>query len=93
MENDDQVKEQALVLIAKMKQAFESDNKSNQQKKPALAKLMMLNEITKELRKKSLQNHFIDHGGVRALCFWLAPLPDNTTPNLKILQEILQAID
>lgn len=89
VENDDQIKEQALMLIAKMKQAFEQDNKSNEQKKPALAKLMMLTEITKELRKKSLQGHFIDNGGVRALGFWLTPLPDNTTPNLKILQEIL----
>jgi len=37
-----------------MKEAVEQDNRSNKEKRPAIKKLVMLEEITKELRKRSI---------------------------------------
>jgi hypothetical protein len=53
---------------------------------------MMLDSVSKELRKLSLQEKFIDLGGAHLLGRWLEPLPDNTYPNVAIVQEILQTI-
>ena len=88
-EDDNKIKDNALMLIANMKRAYEQDNESNKQKKPALKKYFMLDEVSKELRKRSIQEPFIDNGGIRALHCWLNPLPDSTCPNVQILQEIL----
>lgn len=84
-EDNNKIQDNALNLIARMKQAYEQDNKSNQAGKPALKKLFMLDEVTKELRKRSIQDPFIDNGGIRALHSWLNPLPDSTSPNVRIL--------
>lgn len=83
----------ALALIVKMNKAFEQDQKSNQAKRPAIQKMLLLDEIIKELRKKSLQDHFLDNGGCKSLGNWLSPLPDETTPNQRIVQEVLECIE
>ena len=62
-------------------------------KRPAIQKMILLDEITKELRKRSVQEPFMDNGGIRALGKWLTPYADGTCTNVRIHQEILQTID
>lgn len=76
-----------------MKLAVEADNQSNSKRKPALQKLMQLDEVTKELRRIPIQQDFLDRGGCNALADWLYPLPDGTYPNVKVVNEILQVVD
>ena len=76
-----------------MKNAVIEDNDLNSQRKPALRKLMLLDTITKELRRIPIQPDFLDGGGCEALADWLDPLPDGTYPHVKVVSEILQVID
>lgn len=92
-DTDEQAKDAATALIIRMNKAYEMDNENNRKKRPAISKLVMIEEITKELRKKTLQDHFLDNGGMKSLGYWLSPLPDDTTPNVRVLQEILLCIE
>jgi len=68
-----------------MKEAVAQDNEANINRKPALRKLLLLDEITKELRRIPIQENFIERGGCVALADWLYPLPDGTYPNVKVV--------
>jgi len=68
-------------LCGKMKKAHNQDVMSNEKKKPALQKLLMIETVTKALRKTSLQEKFIDIGGPKWLGAWLKQLPDGSYPN------------
>ena len=72
-----------------MNEASEKDEVCYMKKRPAIQKLILLDEITKELRKRSIQEPFMDNGGIRALGKWITPYHDETCPNVRILQEIL----
>lgn len=87
------IKETALNLIQKMNRAHQQDKESYKKKQPAIQKLILLDDITRELRKRSIQQTFKDNGGIRALGKWITPYSDETCPNVRILQEILQCID
>ena len=90
---DDEREKAATALIIQMKTAVAEDNEANSNRKPALKKLLLLEEVTKSLRRIPIQEHFIERGGCNALADWLYPLPDGTYPNVKVVQEILQVID
>ena len=89
----DAKKQTASSLIMTMLQTVEDDNKSNSQRKPALGKLLKLEEVTKQLRRIPIQETFIEEGGCDALANWLYPLPDGTFPNVKVVSEILSVIE
>ena len=72
-----------------MRQAVEKDNASNTKSLPALEKLLLLEKVTKELRRIPIQETFIEKGGCEALADWLYPLPDGTYPNVRVVNEIL----
>ena len=46
-----------------MQDAVESDNENNASGKPALAKLLLLGDVTKELRRIAIQHAFMENGG------------------------------
>ena len=71
---------------------MEQDKNSNLKGEPALAKLLILDEICRELRKLPVQDKFVEVGGTQMLARWLEPLPDTTYPNAQIVKEILQTI-
>ena len=75
----------AKALIKLMTEAVMSDNDANSKKKPALNKLLLLSQVTKELRRIPIQEEFLDYGGCEQLADWLYPLPDGTYPNVKIV--------
>ena len=54
---------------------------------------MLLDEVTRELRRSTIAQAFIEKGGCGVLGQWLEPLPDQTYPNVTVVQEILLAIE
>lgn len=60
---DEELKKAAQQLILKMQDAVENDNENNASGKPALAKLLLLGDVTKELRRIAIQHAFMDNGG------------------------------
>lgn len=48
---DEDKEEAAKKLIKIMSDAVENDNRANSAKKPALSKLLLLGQVTKELRR------------------------------------------
>lgn len=90
---DDDKKAEAQQLIDAMQLAVRQDNKANSEQRPALQKLINLEQISKQIRRIPIQEQFIDQGGCTALGEWLYPLPDGTFPNVKVVQEILLCVD
>lgn len=80
-------------LAQDMDEAVTSDNSSNQEGVPALKKLLMLEDVTRKLRKQLISEKFINLGGCQILGRWLEPLPDGTYPNQKVVTEILHCIN
>ena len=79
--SEDKADEIATDLTSRMQDAFNSDNKSNEEGVPALKKLLMLEEVTGYLRKQLISEKFIQIGGCSIIGHWLEPLPDGTYPN------------
>ena len=61
--SDEELERAAKTLIIKMQDAVRKDNENNLNGKPALEKLMLLKEVTKELRRIAIQHYFLDSGG------------------------------
>lgn len=80
-------------LINKMSTALEDDMNSNELKKTAFKRLLMINQIEKTLIKQDMHEPFINLKGCQILSTWLMPMPDKTYPNAKIVMMILQSLD
>jgi hypothetical protein len=76
-------------LAKKMQLAVEEDNANNLKKLPALKKYLLVEEVSRQLRRTAISSVFIENGGCGLLGQWLEPLPDGTFPNLTVVQEIL----
>ena len=61
--SEEELKKAAEQLIMKMQDAIENDNENNANGKPALAKLLLLGDVTKELRRIAIQHYFMESGG------------------------------
>lgn len=68
---DDEIEENARMLCDKMRDAVNEDNRANAEKRPALCKLMLLDKVTRDLRKIAVQEKFLDLGGLQWLGRWL----------------------
>lgn len=90
---EEEIDEMANNLAILMRDAVNQDNQANLEGKPALSKLMLVDRITKELRNLSVQEKFLDIGGISMLGRWLEPLPDRTYPNLNVVKEILNMLN
>lgn len=75
-----------------MKNAYNQDYDSNKMGTPALAKMILLESVTKKLRIKNFCKQFLDQGGLRWLGRWLRPLPDGSYPNTGLATEILTTL-
>ena len=80
-------------LATKMQKAVEEDNANNAKKMPALKKYLLVEEVTRQLRRSAISTMFLENGGCGLLGQWLEPLPDGTFPNLTVVTEILTTID
>jgi len=79
-------------LVHDMYKAADQDQTSLEKDEPALAKLRMLPRVEEQTAKQSLQDSFIDAGGLGAIREWLRLLPDNSLPNLTIRTSLLQIL-
>lgn len=89
---DDDAAEIAEDLISRMNNAYEEDRKANQEKKPAIAKLMMLPEVLEKASKSFLWSPLVDGGLLDVLCKWIEPLEDGTLPNMNVRKTVLQVL-
>jgi len=53
---------------------------------------MALDSVSRELKKLSVQEMFIEEEGCNVLALWLHSLPDGTYPNIKIASEVLATL-
>jgi hypothetical protein len=79
-------------LVKDMNTALTLDKQANENKKPGFARFKLLDAITQYSRninyhEELVLNDFCDIAGK-----WLMPLPDNTMPNPRIRQVILEAL-
>ena len=93
MQIDEKNDNAAKDVLEKMLDAYDRDIESNKQGKPGLMKLMISNEIFTNLRKKDLQELFLDRGGLSAFSKWLSRLPDGTFPNYNLVEGVLYCLD
>lgn len=90
---DEEIDAHAKNIAQQMRDAVNDDNKANAEGRPALHKLMLLDQVNRDLRKLSIQEKFLDIGGISMLGRWLEPLPDGTYPNVQVAKEILMTIN
>lgn len=79
-------------LKLRMLRAAEADISSQQQKRPALEKLNMLDHVTSVMLRKDLQELLLDHGILEALRVWLEPLEDGTLVSYDLKNSILDSL-
>lgn len=79
-------------LVHDMFKAADQDQASLERDEPALAKLRMLPRVEEQCAKQSLQDSFIDAGGLGAIREWLQLLPDKSLPNLTVRSSLLQIL-
>lgn len=91
--SDAEIQTIAQELATKMQRAVEEDNANNVKKLPALKKYLLVEEVSRQLRRSAISQVFLENGGCGLLGQWLEPLPDGTFPNLTVVQEILSTVD
>ncbi|KAI8377608.1 uncharacterized protein BYT42DRAFT_350360 [Radiomyces spectabilis] len=80
-------------LREQMKIAAEEDAIANGKRKPAVAKLKLLQEVVGMLTNKHWQDSILDNQLLDAIRLWLEPLPDRSLPSLDIQTEMLDILD
>ena len=58
----------------------------------ALSKLKMLPDVVNMLQKPDYHATMIELGILSAIAEWLAPLPDRCLPNIRIREEMINAL-
>lgn len=85
--------EKATKLKTAMHDALINDYSANKNKKPALERLKILDEIYKSSTFKPMQETLLDIGILNEIKLWLEPLPDNSLPNTKIKTTMLEILN
>ncbi|CAD2091218.1 IWS1-like protein, putative [Plasmodium vinckei brucechwatti] len=70
----------------------EQDIQNVKEKKPATAKLQIIDEVCKILTKPKWKPFFMKLNIYHVLALWLMPLPNNTLPNFTIRTNLLKVI-
>ena len=93
-EDDEYIQKQVEVLIDEMHDAYKADRKANEEKRPAIRRLVLLNKIDTALRRYTAHEYFLNNeNGLKVLYAWLCAMPDGTYPNTKIVQCVLEQLD
>lgn len=79
-------------LVQGMKKAVADDNRSNEENRPAVEKIKMLDTIYGVLINKKHQQGLMDNDVLTAIRMWLEPLPDRSLPNSKVRKGMLDAL-
>ena len=70
-QNEKEANDIAKALIDRMQEAVDLDREANENRQPALRRLLMANEVYSKLRKNQIQEKFLENGGCRVLSQWL----------------------
>ncbi|CAH7667631.1 hypothetical protein PPACK8108_LOCUS2050 [Phakopsora pachyrhizi] len=79
-------------LRSRMLAAVSLDNESNEARRPATSKMMLLPIVTSTMQKSHLETALLDNGILEAVKKWLEPLPDRSLPALNIQRSLLQLL-
>ncbi len=89
----EEVKDMVIDLLTKMEMAAGKDEKSNQEQKPCIAKLGLMNMVYEQLTKRKYQAKYLDHGVLGVLKEWLKPMPDGSLPNVLVRTKVLSILE
>mmetsp|Transcript_20774 Transcript_20774/g.38817 ORF Transcript_20774/g.38817 Transcript_20774/m.38817 type:complete len:514 (+) Transcript_20774:46-1587(+) len=87
-----ELEEEAKPFLARMEQAAEEDEESIAQRRPALKKLVMIDEVCDTLARRDMQRPLLDHDLLVICKRWIQPLPNGTLGNVTVRQRLLRAI-
>lgn len=79
-------------LLAKMEQAADDDDEAISQKRPALNKLRIINEVCDKLANRELMRPLLEHDLLSVCKRWIQPLPNGTLGNVTVRQKLLHSI-
>lgn len=92
LENQE-LKDMAQYFIKKMEKAAQKDIDLNLKGEPAINKLKMLPEVVAQVSKVGMQQVLMGYGLLRAISFWLKPLPDKSLPNTHLRTKIYKLLN
>lgn len=87
-EMEDDVK----IFLARMEMVAEEDEQLVSEKKPAMKKLAMLNEVCDMLTKRNMQRMLLDFDLLSVCKRWIQPLPNGTLGNVTVRQRLTEVI-
>ena len=87
-----ELEEEAKPFLAKMDQAAEDDEEAVSQKRPALKKLMIIDEVCDTLARRDMQRPLLDQDLLIICKRWIQPLPNGQLGNITVRQRIIGVI-
>lgn len=82
-------KKRAEEILREMEEASDKDRDLNAEGKPALHKLLLIDEVYNKLLNRKAHEELLDAGLLSALRRWLEPLPDNSLPDEETKKKVL----
>lgn len=86
---EDQDMEETIELIERMNEACVKDHEAIKQSQQAMHRFNLINTVSHLLKKKHVQEIFLQTNGCRILEFWLHPNPDDSMPPIQVVECIL----
>jgi transcription factor SPN1 len=87
-----ELEEDAKPFLAQMDKAAEDDEEAVRQRRPALKKLKMIDEVCDTLAKRDMHRPLLDHDLLTISRRWIQPLPNGTLGNVTVRQRLLGSI-
>jgi len=87
-----ELEEEAKPFLARMEQAADEDEEAVAQKRPALKKLAMLNEVCEVLARRDMTRPLLDLDLLAICKRWVQPLPNGNLGNVTVRTRLLNAI-
>ena len=87
-----ELEEEAKPFIARMEKAADQDDEAIAQKRPALKKISMINEVCEILARRDMTRPLLDLDLLAICKRWIQPLPNGTLGNVTVRSRLLSAI-
>ena len=87
-----ELEEDAKPFIARMEKAADQDDEAIAQKRPALKKISMINEVCETLARRDMTRPLLDLDLLAICKRWIQPLPNGTLGNVTVRSRLLSAI-
>lgn len=79
-------------ILLDLERAWEEDQRLNEEGRPAVEKLHLMESVYSRLLKKKNEQELLDAGVLRLLRMWLEPLPDKSLPHEEIKKSVLEIL-